>query len=601
MGLETAVDRTAAADAESSADMVLFEVDPAHRMSPPVDAHLTAPPPVPEPEPLPDMTEPLPIPGWPTAGLETADESPPSGATSRVGAEGERDAADRPSETATVAEFDASQAGAHLSPEAGAAAVAGAAVPESPSTGPAAHTENGIGAAAITAAAMPALLDPWEERVLGDPDLLGDIAFAVGTPFHLMYPARVRRNIAEFQQAFRAAGVDGVVYYGKKANKAACVARACAEQGAGVDVSSVGELTAALAQGVRGAELMVTGPAKSGELLWLAARHGATIAVDALDELDRLLSAGLDARVLLRALPQGSDSRFGMTGAELDEAVGLLAGHDRVRLAGFSFHLSGYDAAARAVFAAELAGRCLRARELGHEADLLSIGGGFGVDYLRAEAWEEFTAHADPARFHAGRSFGSYYPYHFPVPGAAMLAAVLSHPVTTGAPVDHDGTLASLLRDKHIRLAVEPGRALLAHAGSTVFGVRGAKTRHAHGSPYRLLTVDGTSLSLSEQWFDSEYLPDPLLWPQRQDADRCAVEPTPTSVGAASCLESDMLSWRRIPLPRPAEPGDLLVYPNTAGYQMDSNESGFHELPLPPKVVLHETDGDRLRWALDAR
>src|SRR5690606_41567453 len=69
-------------------------------------------------------------------------------------------------------------------------------------------------------------------------------------------------------------------------------------------------------------------------------------------------------------------------------------------------------------------------------------------------------------------------------------------------------------------------------------------------SELRLLTVDGTSLSLSEQWFGSEYLPDPLLWPRRPGTDSGAGAPTPTSVGAASCLESDMLSWRRIPLPR---------------------------------------------------
>ncbi|WP_306307252.1 alanine racemase [Nocardia higoensis] len=518
MGLETAVDLAA------SGDMVLFEVDPAHRVAPPTDTPEVVPPPDPEPEPLPDMTEPLPIPGWPPTA----------------------------------------------------------------------------GGATITAAPMPARLDPWEERILADPNLLGDIAFAVGTPFHLMYPARVRRNIAEFQQAFAAAGVDGVVYYGKKANKAACVARACAEQGAGVDVSSVGELTAALAQGVRGDELMVTGPAKSAELIWLASRHGALIAIDALDELDRLIGAGIAARVLLRALPEGTDSRFGMTGAELDEAVEVLAGQTEVRLTGFSFHLSGYDAAARAVFAAELVGRSLRARERGHEITVLSIGGGFGVDYLSADAWAEFTANAEDTWFHAGKSFGTYYPYHFPVPGAAMLGAILAHDCPPPAGTAR-ASLAEILRDNGIRPAVEPGRALLAHAGSTVFGVRGAKTRHAHGSPYRLLTVDGTSLSLSEQWFASEYLPDPLLWPPRPDAARSPAEPTPTSVGAASCLESDMLSWRRIPLPRPAESGDLLVYPNTAGYQMDSNESAFHELPLPPKVVLHEADGDRLRWALDAR
>ncbi|SNY80914.1 Diaminopimelate decarboxylase [Nocardia amikacinitolerans] len=443
----------------------------------------------------------------------------------------------------------------------------------------------------IVAPPMPAHIDEWERRVLADPHLLDDIAFAVGGPFHLMYPARVGENIRGFRDAFARAGVDGLVYYGKKANKAACVARACAENGAGVDVSSVGELTAALAAGVRGGELMVTGPAKSDDLLWLAVRHGALIAVDSLGELDRLAaiaSAATPARVLLRVLPAGSASRFGMTEDELDRAQSVIAasgprGLEPVQLEGFSFHLSGYDAIARAEQAADLIDRCAAARELGHAADTISIGGGFGVDYVPEGAWREFTDGVDRAWFHAGKSFGSYYPYHFPAPGPAMLSAILAY-----------GDLADRLRDNDIRLAVEPGRALLDRAGSTVFRVQGSKIRHADGQPYQLLTVDGTSLSLSEQWFDSEYLPDPVLWPQRPG------EPTPTSVGAASCLESDMLSWRRIPLRRRAEEGDLLVYPNTAGYQMDSNESAFHELPIPPKVVLSDVREDRLRWTLDA-
>ncbi|TQM30580.1 Y4yA family PLP-dependent enzyme [Nocardia bhagyanarayanae] len=443
----------------------------------------------------------------------------------------------------------------------------------------------------IVAPAMPAHVDDWERRVLADPHLLADIAFAVGGPFHLMYPARVAENIRGFRDAFARAGVDGLVYYGKKANKAACVARACAENGAGVDVSSVGELTAALAAGVRGGELMVTGPAKSDDLLWLAVRHGALIAVDSLGELDRLgaiAAAATPARVLLRVLPAGSASRFGMTEEELDRAQSMIAaagprGLEPVQLEGFSFHLSGYDAIARAEQAAELIDRCAAARELGHPVGTISIGGGFGVDYVPERAWREFTDGVDRSWFHAGKSFGSYYPYHFPTPGPAMLSEILAH-----------GGLARRLRDNDIRLAVEPGRALLDRAGSTVFRVQGSKIRHADGQPYQLLTVDGTSLSLSEQWFDSEYLPDPVLWPPGSG------EPTPTSVGAASCLESDMLSWRRIPLSRRAEEGDLLVYPNTAGYQMDSNESAFHELPIPPKVVLYGGREDRLRWTLDA-
>ncbi|MFE9788944.1 alanine racemase [Nocardia salmonicida] len=426
---------------------------------------------------------------------------------------------------------------------------------------------------------MPAYIDVMEQRLLADPHLLGDIAEAVGGPFHVLFPERISVNIKAFQSAFGA--VDGFVYYGKKANKAACVARACAENGAGIDVASTGELIAALGQGVRGEDLMVTGPAKSDELLWLAARHRALIALDALDELDRLTELDLPVRVLLRVLPEGSTSRFGLDPMELEQAIQAIAVAGPITLSGFSFHLSGYDALARSEQAAALVAHCRRARANGHLADTISIGGGFGVDYLDASTWTEFRNNVSDNWFHASPP-GDFYPYHFPVPGAAMLEAILAH-----------NDLAGLLRDNGIRLAIEPGRALLDRAGSSVFRVQGVKTRTAQGNPYDILTVDGTSLSLSEQWFDSEYLPDPVLWPQGPG------HPTPTCVGATTCLESDLLSRRRIPLPRRARTGDLLVYPNTAGYQMDSNESPFHELPLPPKVVLR-AGADRPRWSLDS-
>ncbi|MGW1742158.1 alanine racemase [Nocardia sp. NPDC001965] len=432
------------------------------------------------------------------------------------------------------------------------------------------------------AAPLPAHRDPWEQHVLTDPQLLGDIAFAIGGPFHLMYPTRVVDNIRAFQQVFTESRTSGTVYYGKKANKAACVARACATAGAGIDVSSTGELTAALGQGIRGADLLVTGPEKSDDLHWLAGRHGCLITVDSIGELKRLAALDIPIDVLLRVLPAASASRFGMSAEELDQAVSEAVDYPSISLQGFSFHLSGYDPEPRAAMAGQLIDRCRAARTLGHPAGIISIGGGFGVDYVPAADWSAFRQQATRRWFHSGKAFESYYPYSFPEPGPAMLAAILRR-----------DDLAGRLRRTETTLAVEPGRALLDRAGSTVFRVQGGKTRHEHGQPYRVLTVDGSSLSLSEQWFDSEYLPDPVLWPDGPGTR------TATVVGAATCLESDMLSWRRIPLPRAAVTGDLLIYPNTAGYQMDSNESPFHELPLPPKVVLSDAPGGRYRWALD--
>jgi diaminopimelate decarboxylase len=109
--------------------------------------------------------------------------------------------------------------------------------------------------------------------------------------------------------------------------------------------------------------------------------------------------------------------------------------------------------------------------------------------------------------------------------------------------------------------------------------------------------VDGTSLSLSEQWFNTEFVPDPQLL-SSHTAGPDAV-PFLASVGAATCLESDMLTWRVITFPHRPIAGDYLIYHNTAGYQMDSNESTFHDTSLPPKLAVTVDSGGRKTWTLD--
>lgn len=452
--------------------------------------------------------------------------------------------------------------------------------------------------------------------------LLHELSHGLGGPYHVLFPERFDANSAAFREAFAEAGVDGRIYYAKKANKAATFVERAAGAGLGVDVASHGELREALAAGVRGTDLVVTGPAKDDQLLRVAVLQGALVAVDALDELDRLLALaaelGRTAQVLLRRLSPGQPhSRFGLDDGELETALRRCR-TEHVDMAGFSFHLSGYDIRERADLAAESVRLCAHARTLGLRADRVSVGGGFAVDYLDSKSWSRFHENTRPEHFHAHKTFSGYYPYHSPVAGADALRALLA---TT--PAGEDLSLAELVRAAGVTLLVEPGRALLDQAGCTVFRVQGAKERDG----YDILTVDGSSLSLSEQWFDSEFLPDPVLVPYERPAPDMSLPgpvpemapagrntplptqaladagPYPACVGAATCLESDLLTWRKIPFPvRPAT-GDLLVYLNTAGYQMDSNESPFHELPLPPKVVIDRpssTSGSaRPRWRLD--
>ncbi|MFC3453031.1 Y4yA family PLP-dependent enzyme [Amycolatopsis speibonae] len=429
---------------------------------------------------------------------------------------------------------------------------------------------------------LPALERPWAHRLRGS-ETLWEIARGLGGgPFHVLHPASFADNLGELLAALAAERVEGTVYYGKKANKAAAWLRECTRPGTGVDVASVPELVHALGNGVRGEAIGVTGAAKPDGLLWLALRHRCLIAVDAADELERVarLAAelGETAEVLLRVRPPSApESRFGFAPEALATAVRHCAGP--VVLRGFSFHLDGYDVVPRAELAASLIELCHDARALGHPASKISIGGGIAVSYVDAEDWARFESGRHDGWFHASRNPARTYPYHQTPTGAAMVTAVLRHEIA-GKP------LAERLRESGIELLLEPGRALVDGAGFSVFPVLGCKPAGDH----LITTVAGLSMSLSEQWKGSEFLPDPVL--VRQDGPGGA--PVRTVVAGSSCMEYDVLTWRAVELPARPRTGDLLVYPNTAGYQMDKNESGFHQLPLPPKVVL---DGDR--WHVD--
>ncbi len=431
---------------------------------------------------------------------------------------------------------------------------------------------------------LPALERPWAHR-LRDSELLWEIARGVGGgPFHVIHPVSFAENLGGMVAALAAERVPGTVYYGKKANKAAAWLRECTRPGTGVDVASVPELVHALGNGLRGESIGVTGAAKPDGLLWLALRHRCLIAVDAADELERVarLAAeiGETAQVLLRVRPPSAPgSRFGFAPDALAAAVRQCA--DPVVLRGFSFHLDGYDPAPRAELAAYLIDLCRDARALGHPASKISAGGGIAVSYVDAEAWERFETGRNDGWFHARRNPARTYPYHQAPTGAAMVTAILRHEID-GKP------LAALLRASGIELLLEPGRALVDGAGFSVFPVLGCKPAEEH----LITTVAGLSMSLSEQWKGSEFLPDPVL--VRPDGPDPRDRPVRTIVAGSSCMEYDVLTWRRVGLPARPRTGDLLVYPNTAGYQMDKNESGFHQLPLPPKVVL---DGDR--WHVD--
>lgn len=425
---------------------------------------------------------------------------------------------------------------------------------------------------------------------------LSELAGGLGSPLHVVLPQIFTENLRQMQEVFAKSGVTGALLFAKKANKADCFVRVCAEQGVGVDVASSGELAKALAAGITGSVIGVSGPDKNDRLLSESLHHACLIAIDSIQELQRLLALATrlntQARVLLRQrVAIQSDSRFGLAPQELEQALSICQQYFfAIKLEGFSFHISGYSVEERAQCASEAIDWCLQARTRGLTAcRRVDMGGGLPVQYVAPAQWSAFLQQNRRDHYHANKTFGGFYPYGSELSGAQALKALLD------SPVQGSESLASQARENDIELIVEPGRALLNQAGFSLFEVIGVKDRCADQG-YAIVTVQGSSLSLSEQWFNSEYLPDPMLLEAHSNVGGIRF---PACVGGSTCLESDMITWRKVGFPRAVEPGDRLVYLNTAGYQMDSNESPFHEAQLPTKVVVWLEANETLRWRLD--
>ena len=90
---------------------------------------------------------------------------------------------------------------------------------------------------------------------------LDTMAEAVGTPFYCYSTATLLRHYQVFADAF--ADTDTLVCYAMKANSNQAVVKTLADQGAGMDIVSEGELRRALAAGVPGERIVFSGVGKT--------------------------------------------------------------------------------------------------------------------------------------------------------------------------------------------------------------------------------------------------------------------------------------------------------------------------------------------------
>lgn len=446
---------------------------------------------------------------------------------------------------------------------------------------------------------------------------------ALGSPLNVLLPDRIAENAERFRSVFRRHRLTGRIFFAHKANRSSSLVRRLVTTDAGLDAASLAELQHALASGWTGDRIMTTGP-KDPEFLWLAARAGAIVNADGPGEVEQ--AAGLvraydlpRLRVVLRLSEFETSgttllsrrSRFGSPARSLKHLLDTVDRHrDALEPIGVGYHL---DTTSLDEKAAALEG-CLRAMEemqaRGFSPHAIDIGGGFGVTYLaRAEQWDRYTTalthavmghrppmtwggHGYGLRMENGTLKGSLglYPAHRPLAGADYLDELLSRP----APGLGGRPLGTLLLESLHELYVEPGRALADSCGLTlgkVLDVRPTET----GEHLVRLAMNAGDVGLE----DHGVLMDPVVLPRDDGpAEGPVGGPVAVHLMGNLCLESDLITRRTVHLPRPPRPGDLLAFPNTAGYCMDFGATHAQQQPVARKVAVHR-EGESWNWCLD--
>ncbi|MFC8045811.1 decarboxylase [Nocardia sp. NPDC057353] len=446
---------------------------------------------------------------------------------------------------------------------------------------------------------VPALLDPLVREFL---ESARPLAAGHPTPLHLVFPAVFAANAAALTAVLEQRDLSHRIWYAHKVNRSAAFAREAERAGLAIDVASPGELDSALRAGFAPARIEATGP-KGERFLRRLLAEGVTVNADNVWEVEQLAAAaGGPVPILLRisGFPGTAASRFGIALAAIPAVLDRLAAfRDRIALRGFSFHLDTAEQRDRVRAIAACLPLFEAAWARGLSPTVLDIGGGlrqvFAADpgsydaYTRALR-ESLLGHGRPLawsgatfgyRVEAGAVTGTpvFHKYANTVAPATALGALLD------AEVPGQGrSVAAILTDNLLELWLEPGKSLTDHAGITLARIEFTRDL-PDGSVLANLDISRDQVTPADQ----ESLVDPLLL--AGDAAPRPPEPVAAFLAGRLCLERDMVSTRAVRLPFRPRPGDLLVFPNTAGYHSDLSAATAAGHPLPPTFAVRRGPG----------
>jgi len=393
----------------------------------------------------------------------------------------------------------------------------------------------------------------YRDGVLHAEDVsLAALAAEVGTPFYCYSTATLERHYRVLQQAFT--GLDPLICYAIKANSNQAVIATLARLGAGMDVVSEGELRRARAVGVPPDRIIFAGVGKTREEMAYALNEGIRgFNVESEPELEALsevaTSLGGTARIALRVNPDvdakthakistgKAENKFGVPFEDAPRLYDRARTLPGIAVAGIHMHIGSQITDLQPFRDAFRLMRDLvgTLRAAGHKLEHLDLGGGLGVPY------------------HSGNDIPP-------------------------SPQAYAGVVRETLGDLGLKLALEPGRMIVANAGVLVSRVIYAK----RGSEKTFTIVDAAMNDLIRPTlYEAEH----EIWPVSEAAK--SEPPLTQDIVGPVCETGDYLALaRKLP---PFAAGDLLAF-MTAGAYGAAMSSTYNSRLLVPEVLVKGAD-----------
>lgn len=451
------------------------------------------------------------------------------------------------------------------------------------------------------------LTSDWMHTIMADWQMVNELMTKYGSPLNLHHIPSFQSNIRQFQDVFEKFGLDGQIYFARKANKSKSLVKAALDFGIGVDTASYRELEEAIALGGHFENVVLTAAIKTPSIMELAMEQNVPIIIDNYDELQLAQQTAAD---LNRVVNIGIRlSGFTFEGRKLYSRFGFDIDKDRNKLldwfspnskfhnlllTGFHFHLDGYSIEQRAVAILQTLDLIRNFDARATKFSFLDIGGGILMNYLESrKEWGKFQERlqqavleeASPITFRNNglgyrksqvangfEGFLQTYPYYNDTNGPDFLERILTYQK------GNNRSVADRIREEKIQLRIEPGRSLLNQAGITIAKVVHRK-KDSQGNWLVGLEMNTSQLKSSS----ADFLLDPYMMyrnPSKHDRE------TDLYFTGAYCLEQDVILKRKLVFPKLPEINDFAVFVNTGGYMMHFYETQAHLFDLSQNLYI---------------